>query len=330
MLTELPIVDVIFPAFPIWYVMAPEYIRLLLEPILQYLATGLWTQAFAIHDIGTHYPNATGHDNQIEEDMPVEESGNLILLAYAYVTVTGNTSWAMQYQAIFLKYANYLVDHGLNESVQLATDDCCGPLANQTNLAIKAAIALNAYGQLFNGSSYSNAGLALAYDLFENGLGLDEARTHFKVQYGNDTKYNKDDDYALVFNIYPDVLFALNTFPQSTYDMLASYYPTIQGQAGVTLDSRVDWSSTFWTLWAGAASPGANDTTRDMFIDDVWSFMTNGMNTPPFSDRWFAIPGTGGLVGGSGDPIGGFDEWRNRPVVGGHFAILALEGPDQF
>lgn len=37
-------VDVIFPAFPIFYVMEPEYIRLLLEPIMQYLATGLWKQ----------------------------------------------------------------------------------------------------------------------------------------------------------------------------------------------------------------------------------------------------------------------------------------------
>ena len=310
--------------------MAPEYIRLLLEPVLQYLATGLWTQAFAIHDIGTKYPNATGHDNEVEENMPVEESGNLILLAYAYVVATSNITWATQYQAIFKKYADYLTVDGLNESVQLATNDCCGPLANQTNLAIKAAIALNAYGNLFNDSTYSATGLEFASQLYGNGLGLDDARTHFKLQYGNDTKYNQDDDYAVVFNIYPDILFSLNTFPQSTYAMLASYYPTIQGQAGVALDSRVDWSSTFWTHWAGAASPGDDDATRDMFIDDVWGFMTNELNTPPFSDRWFAIPGTGGLVGGSGDLIGGFDAWRNRPVVGGHFAVLALQGPDQF
>lgn len=322
--------DVIFPAFPIWYVMAPEYLRLLLEPVLQYIATGRWTQPFAIHDIGTHYPNATGHDDQIEENMPVEESGNLILLAYAYVTVTGNYTWASKYQSIFQKYADYLTVDGLNESVQLATNDCCGPLANQTNLAIKAAIALNAYGKLFNSSSYSTIGLDFANELYGNGLGLDEARTHFKLQYGTNVEYNQDDDYAVVFNIYPDILFSLNTFPQSTYDMLASYYPTIQGEAGVALDSRVDWSSTFWTNWAAASSPGQGDATRGMFIDDVWEFMTNGMNTPPFSDRWFAIPGTNGLVGGSGDPIGGFDAWRNRPVVGGHFAVLALEGSGQF
>ena len=37
-------VDVIFPAYPIFFVMDPEYIRLLLEPVVQYLATGRWKQ----------------------------------------------------------------------------------------------------------------------------------------------------------------------------------------------------------------------------------------------------------------------------------------------
>ena len=310
--------------------MAPEYLRLLLEPVMQYLNTGRWEQPFAIHDIGTHYPNATGHDDQKEEDMPVEESGNLILLVYAYVISTGNHAWASRYQPLIQKYADFLVTGGLNETIQLATNDCCGPLANQTNLAIKAAIALNAYGKLFNASEYSAIGVEFANELYTNGLGLDSARTHFKLQYGPNVEYNEDADYAVVFNVYPDILFSLSTFPPSTFNMLASYYPTIQGEAGVALDSRVDWSSTFWTNWAAAASPGAGNATRNLFVDDVWRFMTNGLNTPPFSDRWFAIPGSGGLVGGMGDLVGGFDAWRNRPVVGGHFATLALEGPGQF
>lgn len=37
-------IDVIYPAFPIFYVMNPDYIRLLLEPVLRYLAAGRWTQ----------------------------------------------------------------------------------------------------------------------------------------------------------------------------------------------------------------------------------------------------------------------------------------------
>ena len=42
-------VDVIFPAFPIWYVMDPEYIRLALEPVVRYLALGRWKQVTHIY-----------------------------------------------------------------------------------------------------------------------------------------------------------------------------------------------------------------------------------------------------------------------------------------
>ncbi|KAJ5505155.1 hypothetical protein N7463_008029 [Penicillium fimorum] len=35
-------IDVIMPAFPIYYVMDPDYIRLLLEPVMRYLAADRW------------------------------------------------------------------------------------------------------------------------------------------------------------------------------------------------------------------------------------------------------------------------------------------------
>ena len=66
-------VDVIFACLPLYFAMNPEYIRLLIAPVVQYLATGAWKQPYVIHDIGRHYPNATGHDNQIAERMPIEE-----------------------------------------------------------------------------------------------------------------------------------------------------------------------------------------------------------------------------------------------------------------
>ncbi|CAG7720890.1 unnamed protein product, partial [Allacma fusca] len=35
---------------------------------------------YSIHDIGFNFPNATGHDDGNEEDMPVEESANMLLM----------------------------------------------------------------------------------------------------------------------------------------------------------------------------------------------------------------------------------------------------------
>lgn len=50
-------VDVIFPTFPIFISMNPTYLKLLLQPIMEYLVVpvsqGGWPKAFCIHDIGT-------------------------------------------------------------------------------------------------------------------------------------------------------------------------------------------------------------------------------------------------------------------------------------
>jgi len=83
-------IDVMFPMSPYLYALAPNYIKLLLEPVLSYVALGRWLSPFFVHDVGTHYPNATGHDDGIEEDVPIEETGNLLILAYMYELETDN------------------------------------------------------------------------------------------------------------------------------------------------------------------------------------------------------------------------------------------------
>ncbi|KAH6679358.1 hypothetical protein B0J14DRAFT_296214 [Halenospora varia] len=310
-------VDIIYPSFPIYYAMDPSYIRLLLEPIMRYLASGRWTQAYAIHDIGSNYPNATGHDDQKAEEMPIEESGNLLILAYAYTLATGNSSWASQYQSIFQKYADYLSKNSINIALQLSTTDAAGPLANETNLAVKAAVGLKAYGALFNASNCTDIGSAHAKLIFEDGLGTDENKTHFTLQYPNN-----ESTYKVIFNLFPDLLLNLSTFPTSAYEMQSSYYPTIHKLGGVALDNRQWWAKSDWNLWCAAV---AGDGTKKMFVDDVWKYMSNGVNRWPFSDRW--VVASEGVVGAAPAAVG--REWalRARPTVGGHFALLAMKGP---
>jgi Domain of unknown function (DUF4965) len=84
---------VIFPMIPLFEMYNSNLIELLLRPILNYIdkyhgqrgiaiGGGRWKD-FAIHDIGSSYPNATGHPDGVAEDMPIEESGNLILALFA-------------------------------------------------------------------------------------------------------------------------------------------------------------------------------------------------------------------------------------------------------
>lgn len=74
-------IDIIFPVTPLFCVLAPEYLRLLLEPLVQYLNTGVVKQVFPLHDLGT-YPSATGHDDGDTEATLPEANGDLFILAY--------------------------------------------------------------------------------------------------------------------------------------------------------------------------------------------------------------------------------------------------------
>ncbi|KAL9025930.1 MAG: hypothetical protein Q9196_005323, partial [Gyalolechia fulgens] len=173
-------VDVIYPTFPIFYVLDPEYIRLVLEPVVQYLEMGRWPQPWTIHDIGSSYPNATGHDDGQAEQQPIEETGNILILAYAYTKASGSSTWANSHRALFQSYANYLVTNGLNIASQLSTDDGAGPLPNQTNLAIKAAVGLTAFGAMYDDAdNYTAIGKQYANELYNSSLATDAGKTHF-------------------------------------------------------------------------------------------------------------------------------------------------------
>jgi hypothetical protein len=71
-------VDVIFPAWPAYLYLNPDFGRRLLEPLFQYQQSGQYPNKWSIHDLGAHYPNATGHNDGGDESMPVE--GEFLLL----------------------------------------------------------------------------------------------------------------------------------------------------------------------------------------------------------------------------------------------------------
>ena len=77
-------VDVMFPAMPFFLYANPELLRLNLEPLYQNQESGFYPNGYSMHDLGTNFPNATGHVEGNDEYMPVEECGNMILMTYAY------------------------------------------------------------------------------------------------------------------------------------------------------------------------------------------------------------------------------------------------------
>ncbi|KAH8887383.1 DUF1793-domain-containing protein [Thozetella sp. PMI_491] len=76
-------VDVIFPAFPFFLYTNPRWLAYLLEPLLEHQLSGQYPNDYSMHDLGYHFPNATGHADGRDEYMPVEECGNMLIMGLA-------------------------------------------------------------------------------------------------------------------------------------------------------------------------------------------------------------------------------------------------------
>lgn len=130
-------VDVMFPLHPILLYMNPNLLQLMLKPLFENQESGKYPNKYAMHDLGTHFPNATGHTDGNDEKMPVEESGNMLIMSLGYAQRTKDTAWLNSHYNKLVQWTQFLIDDSLIPDNQLSTDDFAGTLSNQTNLALK-------------------------------------------------------------------------------------------------------------------------------------------------------------------------------------------------
>jgi hypothetical protein len=307
-------IDVIYPASPIFYYTNPELVRLLLDPHFENQESGHYPNKWAIHDLGTHYPNATGHADGNDEHMPLEECGNNIIMVLAYVQRSGDSDYVKQHYTILKQWAEYLVEDSLYPAEQLSTDDFAGHLVNQTNLALKGIIGIEAMSQLSSlvgETADAQNYTTIAHDYISKWqtLGINNASSppHAILNYGNSSTW------GLLYNLYNDKLLNTNLVPQEVYDMQSAFYPTVQEKYGVPLDTRNRYyTKSDRELFCAAI---ASDETRDMFISDLAKWVNETPTSKPFTDLYQTNDGS--------FPPG--IEFKARPVMGGLFALLLLE-----
>ena len=306
-------VDVLSPQAPFFLLFSPTLVRAMLIPVLDYASTPRWKHAYAPHDLGT-YPFATGQvygggERTDDNQMPVEECGNMLFMLAALAKVEGRADLAEKYWPLLTRWADYLVANGLDPANQLCTADMFGHLAHNADLSLKAIVALGGYAQMAGMLGQREAAekyQAIARDYAARWLDMarDEGRTRLA--------FDRPGTWGMKHNVVWDQVLGLNLFPPSFLDQEVAWYQQVQNPYGLPCDNRTTQSLLDWAVWSFAAARDPADFAK--LFEPLYRYAHQTPDRVPLSD-WFDTQ-TAKRVG-----------FQARPVVGGIYARMLLDQP---
>jgi hypothetical protein len=298
-------VDVIYPFSPFSILLSPVLTKAMLTPVLDYSGSPRWKFPFAPHDMG-RFPLATGQvygggERDETNQMPVEETGNMLIMLAALAKAEGNADYTKKYWPLVEKWADYLLSKGFDPENQLCTDDFAGHLAHNVNLSAKAIVAI--------------ASVAVLCDMTGDKVKANNFRTKAETlakewvrlaTEGNHTllAYDQPSTWSQKYNLVWDKLLDLNLFPKEVFQKEIAFYKTVQAQFGLPLDSRERYTKNDWVTWTATLADNINDFKT--IFDPVYYFVDKTPNRVPVSD-WYIVDNA---------QVRGF---QARSVVGGFY-----------
>ena len=306
-------VDVIYPAAPFFLLLSPKLLEAQLKPVLEYAALPRWKWPFAPHDLG-QYPLANGQvygggERTEEDQMPIEESGNLLILAAALGQSEGDWHFAREYWPQFTKWAEYVEKNGLDPENQLSTDDFAGHLAHNANLSIKAIDGLGAYAKMARAlgkTSVAEEYEAKAKKMAAKFETLDREGDHYKLAFDSPNTWSQK------YNLVWDDLLDLHLFNPQIKRAELNFYQSKINTYGLPLDSRKTYTKLDWQIWT--ATMAETPEQFQSFMAPISKWINETPTRVPLTDWYDTV---------DGKQIG----FQARSVVGGVY-IKALANRD--
>jgi hypothetical protein len=278
-------VDILYPSAPFFLFFNPALLQAQLKPVMEYAALPRWKWPFAPHDLGT-YPLANGQvygggEVTEENQMPVEESGNMLIIVAAMSREQNNWEFARQYWPQFTNWAEYLRDNGLDPANQLSTDDFAGHLAHNANLSIKAIEGLAAYAQMAHGvgkPAVADEYAKLASEMAAKWQTMAIDGDHYKLA------FDKPGSWSQKYNLVWDRILDFNLFPATVRQTEMAFYLKHLNQFGLPLDNRADYTKLDWEIWTATLTDSPSEFAA--LLAPIGHWINEGPTRVPLTD-WY-------------------------------------------
>ena len=282
-------VDVIYPAAPLLLLFSPTLLQGIARADLDYAASPRWKFPFAPHDLGT-YPLANGQvygggERTEENQMPVEESGNMLLMVAALAQVEGNADFARALLAAADEVGG--VPRRTRASTpRTSSAPTTSPATWRTTPTCRSrrSSRLGAYAKLadMRGDQADASSLphARAGASSKRGRRWPTTADHYRLA------FDKPGTWSQKYNLVWDRLLGLNLFPPEVARTEIAFYKTVQKPYGLPLDNREHYTKLDWIVWTatladvagrlrGAHRPGVplpeRDASRVPMTDWYWT-----------------------------------------------------------